>query len=403
MKWQTIFFALALLWLFNNLKAQNYTDSLTIALQEIYENSKLPGFAVAVVNNDKVCYQQAFGYADLDKKTPYTLHTIQGIGSVSKTVIGMALAKAIEQGNLSMETEINKLLPFEIIHPHFPNTPITIRQLAEHTSGILDSKHYAKSYLLEETNLLQNNNLDKGFKKYIQRLNQHERLSLETFCERILSKKGQWYSKKNFTKQEPGSQKRYSNLGAALTAYLIELVTGETFEEYTQKHIFQPLGMTQSAWSPSKVNTNLLATTYFPNGHFTPKYSLVTYPDGGLQTSVTELSSFLIEVIKGFSGKGTLMRKEAYQLMLPGDEDNNRAFWGMNETSKNIGHSGGDPGIANELSFNAKSGIGRILMTNVGAEDNELLYEQFQELWRTIMHYEELMVLSSIPLSKKIR
>ncbi|MEN0045582.1 MAG: serine hydrolase domain-containing protein [Bacteroidota bacterium] len=391
MKRQTTFFALALLWLFNNLNAQNYTDSLTIALQEIYQTSQLLGFAIAIVDNEKILYQQAFGYADLDKKTPYTPQSIQGIGSVSKTVIGMALAKTIEQGKLSMETEINDLLPFEIIHPYFPNTPITVRQLAEHTSGILDSKHYAKSYLLEETNLLQRSDLDKGFKKYIQRLNQHERLSLGIFCERILSKKGQWYSKKNFAKQAPGSQKSYSNLGAALTAYLIELATKMSFEEYTQKYIFLPLQMTQSAWSPSKVNADLLATTYFPNGHFAPKYSLVTYPDGGLQSSVAELSSFLIEVIKGFSGEGILMSQEAYQLMLPGDENDYRAFWGINEMSKNIGHSGGDPGIATELSFNAESGIGRILMTNVGAEDNELLCEQFQRVWKTILHYEQLL------------
>jgi len=389
MKQQRIFLALALLWLFNNAAAQNHSDSLTIALKEIYETSKLPGFAISIVNNEGVIYQRAFGYADLDKQIPYTPQSIQGIGSVSKTVVGMALAKTIEQGKLSMETEINSLLPFEVSNPYFPDSPITIKQLDNLTSGILDSKHYGKAYLLEETDLLKDDNLDKGFKKYIQRLHQHERLSIGIFCERILHKKGQWYSKKNFAKQKPGSKKRYSNLGAALTAYLIELSTGKSFENYTQKHIFQPLGMNQSAWSPSKVNADFLATTYFPNGHFAPKYSLVTYPDGGLQTSMVELSSFLIEVIKGFSGKGELMSKEAYQLMLPGDADDFRAFWGMNEASKNIGHSGGDPGIATQLSFNAENGIGMILMTNIGAEDNEMLYEQFQQVWEMLKTYEQ--------------
>ncbi|MEM8523673.1 MAG: serine hydrolase domain-containing protein [Bacteroidota bacterium] len=396
MKWQPLFFALALICISNYVSAQNYSDSLTLAVENLYENAQLPGFAVAIVDSESVLYQKALGYADLDQKTPYTIQTIQGVGSISKTFIGMALAKVIEQGKLSMETEINSLLPFEVHHPYFPDEPITIQQLAEHTSGILDSKHYSKSYLLEETNLLDNNNLDKGFRKYIQLLSQHEYLSLGTFCERILSTKGQWYSKKNFAKQKPGSKKTYSNLGATLTAYIIELAVGESFENYTQKYILQALGMHHSAWSPSKVNADLLATTYFPNGHFVPKYSLVTYPDGGLQTSVAELSNYLMEVIRGFSGKGKLMEKSTYQIMLPGDEDDFRAFWGMKETSKNIGHSGGDPGIAAELSFNAENGIGRILLTNVGAEDHKVLYEQFQSIWATLKKYESLLVTSPL-------
>ena len=63
----------------------------------VQAGSKLPGFAVAVVKDDAVIFSGAYGFADKAKKTPYTLQTIQPIGSVSKTFIALALMQAIEK------------------------------------------------------------------------------------------------------------------------------------------------------------------------------------------------------------------------------------------------------------------------------------------------------------------
>jgi len=63
------------------------------------------------------------------------------------------------------------------------------------------------------------------------------------------------------------------------------------------------------------------------------------------------------------------------RLMLPGDDDINRAFWGMGEQSQNIGHGGSNPEVQTDLQFNADRKIGRIILANVRAEDNDILWQ----------------------------
>ena len=83
-------------------------------LDAFHTNSVLPGFAVTVVKKGKVDFQEAFGYADIANQVKYTNRTIQPLGSISKTFIGVALMKAIEQGHFTLETPINDILPFPV-------------------------------------------------------------------------------------------------------------------------------------------------------------------------------------------------------------------------------------------------------------------------------------------------
>jgi CubicO group peptidase (beta-lactamase class C family) len=94
--------------------SQTGLDSITNRLQHVYKESSLPGFAVAIVTRDTVVYKQAFGFADIEKGTSFTPETVLNIGSVSKTFIGMALLKAVEQGKLSLDADINDYLPLKL-------------------------------------------------------------------------------------------------------------------------------------------------------------------------------------------------------------------------------------------------------------------------------------------------
>lgn len=124
-------------------------DSLTNELKSIAASGPIHGFGVAIVNADGVVYSEGFGYADVAAQKPYTAHTIQNIGSVSKTLIGIALLKAQELGKLQLDDPVNDYLPFQVVNPFYPETPITIRQLSTHTSTILDTDFYnEKSYMI---------------------------------------------------------------------------------------------------------------------------------------------------------------------------------------------------------------------------------------------------------------
>ena len=283
------------------LRGQNYSDSLKADLTKHYNASDLPGFSVAIVSENEVLYERSFGYAIKENQMSFEPTTIQNIGSVSKTVVGLALIKAIEDGKLKMDTKINDILPFQVINPYFRDSPVLVRHLANHTSTILDTKHYGKTYILDDS-FIENKNIHQDFLGF---LRSHSPMMLRDFLFNVLNKDGDWYHKKNFLKAEPGSTKEYSNLNAALTAYIIELATETPFEEYTQTMIFEPLGMNATSWKADDGNLSLMATPYFPNGKQVPRYRLITYPDGGLFTNTTDLSKFLIEIIKAYTGNST--------------------------------------------------------------------------------------------------
>lgn len=108
--------------------------------------------------------------------------------------------------------------------------------------------------------------------------------TLGLFLQDYLNATGIYYSKDNFTNAAPGLRFEYSNIGADLAAWIIELSTGVSFAQYTQQHILRPLHMTNITWSAATADQTRLATLYTSQKVPYPKYSSVTYPDGGLTT-----------------------------------------------------------------------------------------------------------------------
>ncbi|MEL7533674.1 MAG: serine hydrolase domain-containing protein [Bacteroidota bacterium] len=376
-------FLTALLICWPSLHAQTLIDSLNQSLQNLYDNSGLPGFAVAIVDANGVSFTQGYGYANLKEKVPYTPQTVQNIASISKTVIGLNLMKAVEMGKLQLDDPINKYLPFEIHNPWFPERPITIRHLATHSSSIRD-RNYSLSYLLEEEAARQDPDVPQDWLAFIAK---HKRMDMETFFRSCLVRKGDLYKKKNFLKKAPGTTKSYSNIGAALAAFVLEKAVGKPFYEFSREQVTGPLMMEHSDWMADAVTHEPLATLYFPDGKRVPNYSLITYPDGSFRTSVADMSLYLQEMIKGYTGQSDYMSPSSFKALLPGDEDESRVFWGMGETSRNIGHNGGDPGVRTDMHFNADTKIGYILFCNMSADEDEKLHAQYLKILEILHQY----------------
>ncbi|MEM6348423.1 MAG: serine hydrolase domain-containing protein [Bacteroidota bacterium] len=363
--------------------AQTQADSLQQELQALYDDCGLPGFAVAIVDANGLKFTQGYGYANLKDKIPYTPQTVQNIASISKTVIGVNLMKAVEMGKLQLDDPINKYLPFEVTNPWYPEIPITIRHLATHTSSIRD-RNYSLSYLLEEEEARQDPDVPQDWLEFIA---EHKRMDMETFFRACLVRKGELYKKKNFHKKKPGSNNSYSNIAAALAAFVLEQAVGEPFYEFSRKHVTGPLQMKHSDWMADAVVDEPLAMLYFPDGKRVPGYSLITYPDGGFRTSVADMSLYLQEMIKGYSGQSDFMQTSSFKALLPGDEDESRVFWGMGEPSRNIGHNGGDPGVRTDMHFNADNKIGYILFCNMSADGDEKLHAQYLRVMEILHAY----------------
>lgn len=367
------------------------SDQLTQELKQIYSKGYINGFSVAIVNEDGSIYEKGFGFADIKENKPYTAHTIQNIASISKTFIGIALLKAQEMGKLDLDDPINNYLSFQVINPYFPNENITIRQLATHTSTISDPSRYDKNgYVLKESNHPEAK-AKSNFRP------PDEMISLEVFLESVLSQNGKWYKKSNFLKKKPGEDYTYSNIGAGLAAYILELATETTFPEFTKKFIFDPLKMSATGWNFESIDFSKHSKLYADVDTELAFYRLVTYPDGGLITSASDLSKYLSELIKGYNGFGEILQKESFdELFNPQltesnfkertkDEYDKGVF--MEFSSKgHIGHSGSDPGVATFMFFNPKTSTGKILFVNTELKEEGI--NEFMAIWNKLGEYE---------------
>ncbi|MEO1437293.1 MAG: serine hydrolase domain-containing protein [Bacteroidota bacterium] len=377
------------------------SDSLRSQIQALHDQGWINGFGTAIVHKDQVVFQEGFGFADVEKQTPYTASTIQNIGSVSKTFIGLALLKAQELGKLNLDDPINDHLPFEVNHPKHPDAVITIRHLATHTGTILDTDTYnGKAYILVDD--LPDLNADSL--QISETLNPRESaVSLIDFLEQLLSEGGDLYNPAGFSEDLPGAIYEYTNIGAALAGAVLEQATGQSFADFTAQHILQPLGMASAGFTFDSIDRSKHSTLYSNPETAIPFYRLITYPDGGILTSISDLGIYLNELIKGYSGRGTLLANASYAelfkeqlsaLHFPDrdstdaydDEFNTGIFMGFTPAGY-VGHTGGDPGIACFLFFDPKTQSGRCMMINTSII-NQAGVDQFFSIWGALGEYE---------------
>ena len=372
-------------------------DSLTDDLNIIKDRKNIVGFSTSIVNEDGILYNKGFGYSEIENQKEYTENTIQNIASISKTLIGISLFKAQEMGKLNLDDPVNNYLPFKIVNPTNPNIPITIRHLSTHTSTIMDSDNF-----WENTYILKKTDHPKTVSVFGYMKPPDSKIPFADFLQSLLTNKGELYISDNFSKEKPGEKFSYSNLGATVCALVIQSATNTSYAKFTQENILNPLEMNNSGWSITTVDSTKISKLYGNYESVLADYSILTYPDGGLLTSSSDLSKLLIEFIKGYAGKGTLLSKESYKnlfenqlsesQMPEGTEANFGIFLDfskgfMGDDFETIGHSGGDPGVVTGMFFNPKTGLGRILMLNTDSDFDDKVIPQFKEIWGAMNTY----------------
>ena len=178
------------------------------------KQQRIPGAAVALVHEGRVIFSRCYGYADTGKKVPITEDTYFMVGSLTKSFTALAALKLIEQGKVDLHADIRKYIPdFSIKNLYDGEVPITVNHLLTHTSGLMID-YYAHL---------------TGEKKY-SNADLLSQLHNEYLC------------------FKPGSASKYSNIGYRLLGMMIEQVTGERFESYLGKEVFEPLGLNKSSF-----------------------------------------------------------------------------------------------------------------------------------------------------------
>jgi len=338
------------------------------------------GVAAAVIVDREVVWTKGYGFADYERTRPFTPHTVMNIGSITKTFTGVAMMRAVQEGRLSLDADINHYLPFRLVNPHQPDAVITLRHLATHTSGITDRPEvYHGCY----------------------RWGGDRPVPLADFLTGYFKPGGANHSRDNFLNERPGAVREYSNIGASLAGWIVERAVGASLPDYARQHIFTPLKMTNTAWRLSEVKPGAHSTLFVPqNGTLIPiqPYELTTYPDGGVRSSVSDLSKFFIALLSGGAYQGTRildakMTAEMTRFQFtdanrptnfPASEGNSGLFWRTKFDGTRVGHGGNDPGMIADMLADLDGHVAVILFANtsLGGSDRRAYGAIFDALWR---------------------
>jgi CubicO group peptidase (beta-lactamase class C family) len=233
---------------------------LQIAIRKVLKETGTPAAGLAIVQGDSVLWVAGLGKADLEKNTNANENTMFRVGSVSKMFTSLAILKLQEEGLISLKDKVRDLVPdISFINPWENEAPIRVEHLLEHTTG-WDDLHLA-DYALNEPQLTLKQGLD---------YHPHSRTS-------------RWM---------PGTRMSYSNSGPPVAAYIIEKITGQTFEKYIQEHFFKPMGMKTMTYFATDLYRRSGAKLYLDNKP--QKYwNISVRPSGSINASPADMAKML--------------------------------------------------------------------------------------------------------------
>lgn len=338
----------------------------------------LPGGCVARTRGGAVEFQQPFGYADVAQRRPYTADTWQPIGSVSKTVIGLSLAQAAERGLVRLDAPLSMLLGWPVVNPAHRGVPITLRQLARHTSGIVDS--------------------EAGYQQAAyERGRDRPRQALGDYLAAYLRPGGRLYQRAHYADAAPGARFQYSNVGSALAAHALERASGQPFERFSTEQVLVPLGLHDSAWFMPASRQPQRATLYSAERQPLPPFVLATYPDGGLRSTCGDLTRLLQGWAAALDDRAPppltagAMRAAMAPQFAPGQappglsarEPNQGLFFAIRKDGS-VGHTGSDDGVSVFLFLDPATRVGRLLMTNIDIAADPQLPPVVAAIWQAL-------------------
>lgn len=312
------------------------------------ESLGIPSLVACIVDTSGIKWQGVYGYANKEYVIPATEKTIYSLQSISKLFLSIVTFQLYEAGMLDLEADINLYLPYPVRNPFYPNSPITVSMLLNHSSGLAwpkdneDIPDFHHFYYDQEPPLLN-----------------------EWIPEYILPSGSQY---RNFVWKDfpPGSRWLYSNIGTSLLALVIEEVSKMDYRDYCRKYIFDPLGMDQTTLYLSELDYNLIATPY--NDANSPMYyfSCRHYPAGFINTNLADFAKFVEACLQygEFEG-GRLLKKETFEKMLiiKNRQSGTANLWD-NYTDGGFGHIGGGTGFSTVAEWHLDYNYAFFILTN---------------------------------------
>lgn len=244
------------------------------------------GAVVVVVKDGQVLLAKGYGYADVEKRIPVDAeHTLFRPGSATKLFTWTAVMQLVEQGKIDLQADVNAYLTRFKIPTTYPR-PITMLDLMAHTAGFEE----------REMNL---------FKSSVSEMTSLEDYLMQYMPARVFP---------------PGQVPAYSNYGTALAGYIVEQVSGQTYEQYIEEYIFEPLSMNHSTMEqplPEALAPDMSLGYSFNRGYHAEEFELVqASPAGALSASGLDMGSFMLAHLQDGEYNGArILKTETAQLM----------------------------------------------------------------------------------------
>ena len=302
------------------------------------------GMGVSVFHKDDTVYTGYFGYADKEAGIAVDQDTVIEWGSATKILVWVSVMQLWEQGKINLDVDIREYLPEGFLTNLKYDIPITMINLMNHNAGFQEL--YADMYVKERDVIL---TLEDA-------LQAHEPAQI----------------------YKPGTVTAYSNWDAALAAYVVERIAGESFDDYVHQNIFEPLGMEHSALSADLSDNAWVREKrkelqcYTADGALIPDcfYYITLYPTGMCTSTLSDFESFGKALLNGNSP--LFKEKETWEAFFTptaylGDSDipsNYHGMWVVPYGTEVIGHGGNSAGCSSYLLMDIQNGIGVAVMTN---------------------------------------
>jgi CubicO group peptidase (beta-lactamase class C family) len=337
------------------------SSSIDTEIERMVIEGNIPSFHACVVYQNDNNWVRGFG----NETNPDTVFLI---GSIQKMFVAVSILQLHEDGLIDIDGDVNDHIPFDIRHPNYPDTEITIRMLLSHRSGL-------------DSTLLPEFCYDwQGVYYPDYRQDYHPSMigiTLGEYLQECLVAEGQYYSSNNWD-FEPGTRYGYSNTGFKILMYLLETVSSQTIGEYMQENIFTPLRLNNTGFDASDFEGHHAIPHARNNG------SNVELPiwngEYMMRSTASDMGHFLIALMnEGEFDDYHLLEPDTVEMMLSNTYSNEITFdvrkelrWkgyglGMDIFSHGLfGHGGSSIGFKAECFFNPVAKLGFVRLTSVG-------------------------------------
>lgn len=321
------------------------------SISDNYKNYT-PGCAILIAKKDEVLLEKGYGIANIELNVPMKSEMVFRIGSITKQFTAMAILQLVDKGQIALTDSIQKFIK----DFHFKGETITIENLLTHTSGI-------KGYEQIDAKIPNVMRIDFSPKIIIDSL---DKLSLEF---------------------DPNTGYKYSNSNYFLLGYIIEQVSGKSYQHYVKENIIEPAGLSSTSYESqtqlitNRANGYSLSYGKYWNADFISM--ALVYSAGALRSNVSDLYKWHKALYEGkIVKKETFLKAiQPYKLVDGKQIDYGYGFFNKTENGINsIGHGGAIDGFRAIEMYYPEQEIYITLLCNSETDNFERFFQSISNI-----------------------